>query len=653
MLKIESVSDIHALSESMDVELKAAKGRDGKGQLPKDFWPTYSAFANTAGGTILLGVEELRSGEFIVCGIEKPSKIIDELVNNANNSQKVSANLIDNDRIKICSVDGHEIIQVEVPQATRIHKPVFVGPNPLTGTYVRRNTADQKCSEETVKRWIAEQRITSRDSVILPGYGIDDLDRDSIAEYRQLLRDKNPDHPFLDFAGYEFLTKIQAIRTDRESGVNGLTAAGLLMFGTYQSIQDEFPTYHLDYQERPRAVAEARWIDRLTLDGTWPGNVFQFFRKAYRKLTADLKVPFSVTDGQAVGDTLVHQALREALVNALVHADYSLPASILVVRRPDMFGFRNPGLMRVPAEVALKGGESDGRNRLMQRMFTLVGFGEQAGSGLPTITRGWGEQHWAPPKLTEVDEPNEQTRLELHMVDLMPAETIAALESEFGEEFKKLSSDDRTVLAAAHSESAVTHSRLLSFLTIHPTDLSRNLQRLVQNRFLVQSGHGRGAAYYLPSAELPSPDDPFEGVAPSTARTSVAPQTSGLPSESPNRAPKVSTENSEGIELREIDGLPVIEDIDALPAELKSELENAAAGVRAQRRCPPTETETSVLQICRGRFVTLPVLASLMGRSSDYLRQSVLKPLIDAKKLRRAYPQSPNHPSQAYAAETD
>ncbi|MFH1113444.1 MAG: ATP-binding protein [Pseudomonadota bacterium] len=74
-------------------------------------------------------------------------------------------------------------------------------------------------------------------------------------------------------------------------------------------------------------------------------------------------------------------------MNTLIHADYSGHLSILIVKCPDMFGFRNPGTMRVPIDIALQGGESDCRNRNLQKMFQLVGLGEQAGSGLPKIYR--------------------------------------------------------------------------------------------------------------------------------------------------------------------------------------------------------------------------------------------------------------------------
>ena len=65
MIDIESIADLELLRESVDMECKRAAGHDGKGAVPEDFWPTYSSFANTEGGIVLLGVRE-KQERFIV-----------------------------------------------------------------------------------------------------------------------------------------------------------------------------------------------------------------------------------------------------------------------------------------------------------------------------------------------------------------------------------------------------------------------------------------------------------------------------------------------------------------------------------------------------------------------------------------------------------
>jgi len=70
--------DILKWKLSGELEYKLAAGRDSKGALPEDFWPTYCAFANTNGGVVLLGVKE-KKDIFTLEGIENPGKIRAEL----------------------------------------------------------------------------------------------------------------------------------------------------------------------------------------------------------------------------------------------------------------------------------------------------------------------------------------------------------------------------------------------------------------------------------------------------------------------------------------------------------------------------------------------------------------------------------------------
>ncbi|CEG55694.1 conserved protein of unknown function [ATPase, AAA-4] [Legionella fallonii LLAP-10] len=369
--------------------------------------------ANTSGGYVLLGIEQ-KKDTFTLHGLKNIHKVHKQLVDTANNKNKVSVSLLSNTHIKEIIIDGKNILQIYIPRASRQQKPVYLNGNPLGGnTYQRLHEADQKISDDAVKRMLAEQVEDSRDNRILKGFGFNETPEPTLRAYRQIFSNRTPDNPWNQEPDLNFLKRIGAWRKDRETHEEGLTLVGLLMFGTHPVIQEVLPFYMLDYQERPEAKTEKRWIDRVTLDGSWSGNLYDFYRKVYLKLTNNLKVPFTLDGDQRRDETSVHVAIREALVNVLVHADYTERASVLVVKRPDLFGFRNPGLMRITLDAALEGGYHDCRNRLLHQMFRYVGIGDQAGSGIPKIMSGWQDNHWRSPELVEQREPFDQTILHM------------------------------------------------------------------------------------------------------------------------------------------------------------------------------------------------------------------------------------------------
>lgn len=156
MKPIQSIRDIEALAETIELECKLAVGADGKGRLPKDFWPTYSAFANTQGGVILLGVRE-KDRKFSLFGISEPRRVVRDLFNTMNNSQKVSISLLRDQDVTVIEIEGRKIIQIEVPTASRKQKPVYLNGNPFGNTYRRLHEGDRRCDDESVKRMLAEQ----------------------------------------------------------------------------------------------------------------------------------------------------------------------------------------------------------------------------------------------------------------------------------------------------------------------------------------------------------------------------------------------------------------------------------------------------------------------------------------------------------------
>ncbi len=364
-------------------------------------------------------------------------------------------------------------------------------------------------------------------------------------------------------------------------------------------------------------------------------------------------MPFRLEKGERQDETLIHEALREALVNTLVHADYSDRASVLVVKRPDMFGFRNPGLMRIPIETALHGGEPDCRNRILHKMFRLVGLGEQAGTGIPKILHGWKSQHWCLPKLSEKVDPYSQTLLELRMIDLFPKEVIFRLKEKFGSRFEKLDEAERVALALAASEGTVNHARLKTLTAEHPVDLTRLLQRLTQQGMMESTG-GRGAVYHLAGEPILTPDDVFgpSSRIPESSSPDLEVSSPDLDVSSPDldvSSPDLNGKRDEsGCLISHQLPLPVIEDLRCLTFEFRSRLEGLAAEPRVKRKVSHEVMNSVILRLCADHFVTLRCLAALVHRKPESLREQYLRQLVHERKLILAFPANPTDQRQAY-----
>lgn len=625
------LGDLQELAEGVDFEAKKAAGLDGRGECPKSFFESYSAMANTEGGIILLGAEE-RDGKLRISGILDVPKVTKQVWDSLNNRERVSVNLLADRDVEVREVDGKHVILVRVPRAGRQQRPVHVGENPLKGTYVRNGEGDYLIrDEEAIRRMLAERVEDSRDSRILPHHTIDDVDGESLARYRNYFRAKKADHVWNGYDDREFLRCIGGWRRDREKGTGGLTAAGLLMFGRHTAIVEEFPYYMVDYQERPEAKADGRWVDRIVPDGTWSGNLFDFYERVIQRLYRDLKVPFRLSGDRRIDETPVHEALREALVNAIIHADYTGRVSVLIAKRPDMFGFRNPGALRIPIDLAVKGGSSDCRNRSLQTMFRHAGLGEQAGSGLPKIYAAWKDQQWRAPEIEERTTPPEQTVVQLRMVNLLPDEAVMELRQRFGNSFDQLSHVQKLALATVELEGHVTHERLRGMTDQHSRDITVALASLVQKGMLDGAGSHRLKRYF------------FVGEPPVDDGTGISTGASAHKDGSSVHKAGSSVLNGQGSEHTA--GASIRGDI---PESDWERLEAQADSLKARRRAPPKEVSEVIVGLCLGRALTLPQLSHLTGRKAESIRVHYVTKLLTEGRLRLLHPETPTHPNQAY-----
>jgi predicted HTH transcriptional regulator len=134
------------------------EAKQALGGLPESIWETYSAFANTLGGIILLGVEELEDKSLHALDLLDPQWLIEDFLAILNDPTRVSANILTGQHIQIHEVDGKRIIAITVPPADDTRKPVYIDGDLHRGSYRRSGEVDYRCTAEEIDAMLKKAR---------------------------------------------------------------------------------------------------------------------------------------------------------------------------------------------------------------------------------------------------------------------------------------------------------------------------------------------------------------------------------------------------------------------------------------------------------------------------------------------------------------
>lgn len=491
----EQILEMLSFGERINLECKKAEPT-----IPNSVWETYSAFANTDGGLILFGVEEhLKENDFrkrfSFVSINNPEQRLKDFWNTIN-SEKVSGNILVDADVGICEINGANIMWIQVPRANYRNKPVYINSNPIKGTFKRNHEGDYHCTEEEVKSMLRDANDSGNDGGLLDGYTMNDIDTNALKSYRIEFEHRNPEHVWNGEDDLSFLRNMGGYAIDRVTGKGWLTTAGLLMFGKGLAVRERFDNIRMDYIDESNLLPDSRWNDRITYDGTWENNLYNFVRQVMPKLVSGIKRPFRLDGITRIDDTHVHKAIRESLVNMMIHSDYLITGVLKIVKRENGFVFTNPGNLKLSVQSIYEGGHSVARNPRIQQMFRMIGLGDNIGSGFPTILSAWGEERWRKPDLSQNEELH-QVELKLWMISLMPVECTEYLQQLFGLKYNHLNKEEQIILGTAYLENGVTNVRMQSILDLHSTDIGRILSSLVEENMLLADRKGRWTSYRI------------------------------------------------------------------------------------------------------------------------------------------------------------
>lgn len=468
MIDLQHLEQYH---ENNRIEAKKALGG-----LPHSIWETYSAFANTLGGIILLGVEEYRDKSLHPVDLPDPERLVREFWDKVNDPCMANVNILLHQDVRIETVEGKRIIVISVPRAQRFDRPVYVEGTPRN-CYRRNGEGDYRCTEDEIRAMYRDASVKTQDMLVLTALGLDVFCEASLQRYRAQLLQNRPGHVWGSLDGEELLYSLGAIGRSADGGLHP-TAAGLLMFGTKDAIQREYPAYSLEYREDLPGQAPYRLLSAAE---NWSGNIYDFFSRVYRRLTKGYRAP-------------VRNVLREALANCLVNADYYGQNGVTVAKTADGITFSNPGSFRVELRAARFGGVSDPRNGTLLKLFHMIDFGKQSGSGIPRIIRGCRDLGWAEPQILQSFSPDRIT-LSLRFSPGHTGESETASHARTVSTAKPVK--QQLIIDYLTDHVCAKTAELAAYLSLTPSTTRACLAEMVRAGILVAEGENRSRSYRL------------------------------------------------------------------------------------------------------------------------------------------------------------
>lgn len=342
---------------------------------PINMLKTLVAFANSAGGRLLIGVED---GTREVLGIENPLDEEERLCNLIADS--IEPRLVPN--VELIALQDKSLLAVEVyPSGSRPHWLKREGP--LEGVYVRLGSTNRKADRSLIEELKRTAQGITFDEMPMPELSVDALD---IAAAKALFKGQR-DLNEKELLALKIITQTQGRLVP--------TIGGMLLFGKER--EEHFPDAWIQCG-RFAGTTESVIFDHTEIHEHLPiavERVIEFIKKHAMRGADFSKI--RRRDVWSIPLTI----MREAVINAIVHADYSqMGAPLRVAIYDDRVEIENPGILMPGLTIEdVKQGVSKIRNRVIARVFKELNLIEQWGSGVCRIFEEAKEQNLPEPAI--------------------------------------------------------------------------------------------------------------------------------------------------------------------------------------------------------------------------------------------------------------
>lgn len=363
-------------TETQNIELKAAT----KG-CPTRLFDTLSSFSNQdEGGVIIFGVDE--SDDYAIKGVYNPQDLQKKVTEQCKQMEPSVRALF-----TVCEINDKTIVSAEIPGVDISKRPVFYkGVGRIKGSYVRVGESDEPMSEYEIYSYEAFRNRTRDDIRVVEGASLKLINKERMKQYLEAVRNERKN--LYDNVSESEILEFMGIAKD-----NVLTLAGLMTFSMYP--QAYFPQLCITAVSLPGTEQGEigddgeRFIDNKRITGA----ISDMLEEAVEFVRTNSRTKTIIDDNGHRVDKPEYpiKAVREAILNALVHRDYSVHTENVPIRiemyRDRMEIINSGGLYGKISIDALGKVRPETRNAALANMLELLNITENRYSGIPTMRK--------------------------------------------------------------------------------------------------------------------------------------------------------------------------------------------------------------------------------------------------------------------------
>jgi ATP-dependent DNA helicase RecG len=444
----------------------------------------------------VLGVSQ-NDKTFEVTGVTNPEKIEQNLITTLRSHNKF--NIVITPECKKYTIDGKTVLAFYIPSAEQ--KPVYF--NSLQNTFIRTGSGDHRATDYEINVLFREQSFGVMSERPVEGTSENSFNKSSYSNFRDYLERMVPESPYNKLKDNEFNEKLQLVKDGK------LTYGGLLFLGNNTEILNHVSDFRVDYLEIPAtsyADAEPRYTFRIQEQE----NIWEYYFVLLQRLRIYADNPLYIGDmGGGYEDTKQLDALREALINMLIHCDYFSPMKPRIRVFTNRIEFENPGKLPRPLEELMKLDVSVPRNPVLAKMFRIAKFCENAGYGFDKMLVWKQETHKDVIFETFIDSTKVTFMLKESKIETPAADENTEEQSENAQEqhrkdientqktHRKRTENTQKILNLLKIDAEISRAQLAAELNFSESQVIHYLRMMKENNIIRREGGDKGGKWII------------------------------------------------------------------------------------------------------------------------------------------------------------